>query len=64
MAEQEGLQEAIEESLEFGIPYHVTTDFSEVSTILNSGMDPVFAGETTAEEAAQDIQKQVDSLLK
>lgn len=64
MAEQEGLQEAIEESLEFGIPYHVTTDFSEVSTILNSGMDPVFAGETTAEEAAQDIQKQVDPLLK
>lgn len=64
MSEQDGLQEAIEESLEFGIPYHVTTNFSEVSTILNSGMDVVFAGEATAEETVQDIQDQVDAILQ
>ena len=64
MSGQDGLQEAIEESLEFGIPYHVTTNFSEVSTILNSGMDVVFAGESTAEETVQDIQDQVDAILQ
>lgn len=64
MAEQDGLEEAIKESLEIGIPYHVTKNYSEVSTILNSGMDSVFSGETTAEKAAKDIQSQVDVLLK
>lgn len=64
MAEQDGLEEAIKESIEIGIPYHVTKNFSEVSTILNSGMDAVFSGEATAEKAAQDIQSQVDVLLK
>lgn len=64
MSEQDGLEEAIKASLDIGIPYHVTENFSEVSTILNSGMDVVFSGEATAEEAAKDIQAQVDALLK
>lgn len=62
-AEQEGLEQAIKDSIEIGIPYYVTENFSEVSTILNSGMDVVFAGEATAEEAAADIQAQVDAVL-
>ena len=64
MSEQEGLEEAIRASLDIGIPYHVTENFSEVSTILNSGMDVVFSGEAAAKEAAKDIQAQVDALLK
>ena len=64
MSEQDGLEEAIKASLDIGIPYHVTENFSEVSTILNSGMDAVFSGEAAAKEAAKDIQAQVDALLK
>lgn len=64
MSEQDGLEEAIRASLDIGIPYHVTENFSEVSTILNSGMDVVFSGEAAAKEAAKDIQAQVDALLK
>ena len=62
-AQHVGLGEAIKDSIEIGIPYYVTDNFSEVSTILNSGMDVVFAGEATAAEAAQDIQAQVDAVL-
>lgn len=64
MKEQEGLEDAIKESIEIGVPYYVTPNFSEVSTILNSGMDAVFAGEAKAKDAVTDIQAQVDGVLQ
>ncbi len=39
-----------------------TKKYSEVSTVFNSGMDTVWAGEVSAEDAAKDIQAQVDMI--
>ena len=50
-SEQEGLEDAIKKSIEIGMPYHVTKKYSEVSTVFNSGMDTVWAGEVSAEDA-------------
>ena len=44
-SEQEGLEDAIKKSMEIGVPYYVTKKYSEVSTVFNSGMDTVWAGE-------------------
>lgn len=63
-SEQEGLADAIKKSMEIGMPYYVTKKYSEVSTVFNSGMDTVWAGEVSAEDAAKDIQAQVDMILQ
>ena len=63
-SEQEGLEDAIKKSMEIGVPYYVTKKYSEVSTVFNSGMDTVWAGEVSAEDAAKDIQAQVDMILQ
>ena len=63
-SEQEGLEDAIKKSIEIGMPYYVTKKYSEVSTVFNSGMDTVWAGEVSAEDAAKDIQAQVDMILQ
>ena len=63
-SEQEGLADAIKKSIEIGMPYYVTKKYSEVSTVFNSGMDTVWAGEVSAEDAAKDIQAQVDMILQ
>ena len=63
-SKQEGLEDAIKKSIEIGMPYYVTKNYSEVSTVFNSGMDTVWAGEVSAEDAAKDIQAQVDMILQ
>ena len=63
-SELEGLEDAIKKSIEIGMPYYVTKKYSEVSTVFNSGMDTVWAGEVSAEDAAKDIQAQVDMILQ
>lgn len=63
-SELEGLEDAIKKSIEIGMPYYVTKKYSEVSTVFNSGMDTVWAGEVSAKDAAKDIQAQVDMILQ
>lgn len=63
-SELEGLEGAIKKSIEIGMPYYVTKKYSEVSTVFNSGMDTVWAGEVSAKDAAKDIQAQVDMILQ
>ena len=63
-SELEGLEDAIKKSIEIGMPYYVTKKYSEVSTVFNSGMDTVWAGEVSAKDAEKDIQAQVDMILQ
>ena len=63
LASQKGLEQAIKDSIAIGIPYYSTKKFQEVYNIFNDEMEAVFAGESTAADAAAMIQSQVNALL-
>jgi len=51
------------DSLEFARPEAVFGGYSELTNLVEAGMDPVYAGDQTAEEALNEVQRKAESLF-